>query len=123
MITGAFDSIFLPKDLTMNALKWDKDFALEQAADDVDLLKELLEIFKESLKSDIHLIEQGLAEDVAAKVCRAAHSIKGAAASLGIQGIHEIALDIEEESRAGGLGIARTKLPLLKSMREDLEGL
>lgn len=107
----------------MNALKWDKEFALEQAADDVDLLKELLEIFKESLRSDIHLIEQGLAEEVASKVCRAAHSIKGAAASLGILGIHEIALDIEEESRAGGLGIARTKLPILKSMREDLEGL
>ncbi|MDK9707899.1 MAG: Hpt domain-containing protein [Desulforhopalus sp.] len=107
----------------MNALKWDKDFALEQAADDADLLKELLEIFKQSLKSDIHLIEQGLAEDGAAKVCRAAHSIKGAAASLGILGIHEVALDIEEESRGGGLGIARAKLPLLKSMREELEDL
>ena len=107
----------------MNALKWDKDFALEQAADDVDLLKELIEIFKESFGSDIYLIEQGLEEDMAAKVCRAAHSIKGAAASLGILGIHEIALEIEEESRGGGLGAARSKLPLLKSMREELEGL
>jgi len=107
----------------MGALKWDKDFALEQAADDVDLLKELIEIFKESFGSDINLIEQGLEEDMAAKVCRAAHSIKGAAASLGILGIHEIALDIEEESRGGDLGVARSKLPLLKSMREELEGL
>lgn len=107
----------------MNALKWDRDFALEQAADDMELLQELLEIFKDSLQSDIHLIEQGLAEDGATKVCRAAHSIKGAAASLGILGIHEIALAIEEESRAGGLGIARTNLSLLKSMREELEGL
>jgi HPt (histidine-containing phosphotransfer) domain-containing protein len=107
----------------MNALKWDKDFALEQAADDAELLQELLEIFKESLQSDIHLIEQGLEEEEAAKVCRAAHSIKGAAASLGILGIHEIALAIEEESRAGGLGIANNNLSLLKSMSEELESL
>lgn len=107
----------------MNVLKWDKDFALEQAADDAELLQELLEIFKDSLKSDIHLIENGLEEEEAAKVCRAAHSIKGAAASLGISGIHEVALAIEEESRAGGLGVARAQLPLLKLLREELENL
>ncbi len=107
----------------MNALKWDKGFALEQAADDAELLQELLEIFKDSLQSDIDIIEQGLEEEEAAKVCRAAHSIKGAAASLGILGIHEIAFAIEEESRAGGLGIARDKLSLLKSLREELEKL
>ncbi len=107
----------------MNTLKWDKEFALEQAADDAELLQELLEIFKDSLQSDIHLIEQGLEEEEAAKVCRAAHSIKGAAASLGILGIHEIALAIEEESRAGGLDIAHNNLSLLKSMREELESL
>ncbi len=107
----------------MNILKWDKDFALEQAADDAELLQELLEIFKDSLRSDIELIEQGLKDQGAEKVCRAAHSIKGAAASLGIFGVHEIALAIEEESRAGGLSIAHSKLSLLKSMREELENL
>lgn len=107
----------------MNMLNWDKDFALEQAADDAELLQELLEIFKDSLQSDIHLIEQGLKDESAERVCRAAHSIKGAAASLGIIGVHEIALAIEEESRGGGLSSARTKLPLLKTMREELENL
>jgi HPt (histidine-containing phosphotransfer) domain-containing protein len=107
----------------MNALKWDKAFALEQAADDAELLQELLEIFKDSLQADIQLIELGVAQEDATQVCRAAHSIKGAAASLGILGIHEIALVIEEESRAGGLEIARSKLSLLKSMREELENL
>jgi HPt (histidine-containing phosphotransfer) domain-containing protein len=107
----------------MNALKWDKAFALEQAADDAELLQELLEIFKDSLQADIQLIELGVAQEDATQVCRAAHSIKGAAASLGILGIHEIALAIEEESRAGGLEIARSKLSLLKSMREELENL
>ena len=104
----------------MSILKWDKDFALEQAADDAELLQELLVIFKDSLRSDIHLIEQGLVEEESVKVCRAAHSIKGAAASLGIRGIHEIALAIEQESRTGGLAVARENLSLLKSMHAEL---
>jgi histidine phosphotransfer protein HptB len=107
----------------MSTLKWDKNFALEQAADDAELLQELLEIFKDSFQSDIEIIEQGLGEGGAAKVCRAAHSIKGAAASLGILGIHEIAQAIEEESRGGGLNIAHSKISLLKSMREELESI
>ncbi len=115
--------VFKLKDFIMNVLKWDKEFALEQAADDAELLQELLEIFKDSLQSDINLIEQGLEQEEAAKVCRAAHSIKGAAASLGILGIHEVALAIEEESGAGGLAIAHKNLSLLKSMRKELESL
>lgn len=108
----------------MNTLiKWDREFALEQAADDAELLKELLEIFKESLQSDICLIEQGVVEGEAAKVSKAAHSIKGAAASLGILGIHELALAIEEESRAGGITIARNNLSLLRSMWGELQNI
>ncbi len=98
----------------MNALKWDKKFALEQAADDAELLQELLEIFKDSLHSDIQLIAQGLAENSAVKVCRAAHSIKGAAASLGILGIREIALAIEEESRGGDWRWLRRNSPIYR---------
>lgn len=107
----------------MNALKWDKEFAMEQAADDRELLQELLSIFKDSLLSDVHLIEQGLDEGSAAKVCGAAHSIKGASASLGILGIKEIAVVIEEESRAGGLEAARNKLPVLQSLLHELQAL
>jgi HPt (histidine-containing phosphotransfer) domain-containing protein len=107
----------------MNALKWDKEFAMEQAADDLDLLQELLTIFKGSLQADVLLIEQGLAEGTPAKVCSAAHSIKGASASLGILGIKEIALAIEEESRAGDLDIARRKLPELQSLLQEVQKL
>lgn len=107
----------------MNALKWDKEFALEQAADDAELLEELLEIFKESLQSDLQLIEQGLAEESAAKIMGAAHSIKGAAASLGILGIQEIATEVEEDSRAGGVDVGRVKLEVLHSLLAELQAL
>ncbi len=104
----------------MNGLKWNKEFALEQAADDTELLEELLDIFKDSLKSDLQLIEQGLAEGSATKISGAAHSIKGAAASLGILGINEIAAEIEKDSRAGGIDVAREKLEALQSLFAEL---
>lgn len=107
----------------MNALKWDKEFALEQAADDAELLEELLEIFKESLQSDLQLIKQGLAEESAAKIMGAAHSIKGAAASLGILGIQEIATEVEEDCRTGGVDVGREKLEVLQSLLAELQTL
>lgn len=107
----------------MISLKWDMEFAMEQAADDKELLQELLMIFKDSLQADILLIEQGLTEGSAPQVCSAAHSIKGASASLGILGIKEIALQIEEESRDGGLEVARLKLPELRSLFHEVQNL
>ena len=104
-------------------LKWNKKFALEQAADDAELLEELLDIFKESFQSDLQLIEQGLAEESPVKISGAAHSIKGAAASLGILGIHEIAIQIEDDSRAGGLVVAREKIEVLKLLLAELKTL
>lgn len=104
----------------MTILRWDKEFALEQAADDAELLQELLDIFKDSLRSDIEAIEQGMAEGSADKVCSAAHSIKGAAASLGIMAINEVALTIENDSRGGGLDQAQALLPELKNLFEEL---
>jgi histidine phosphotransfer protein HptB len=107
----------------MNALKWNKEFALEQAADDAELLEELLTIFKESFQSDLQLIEQGLAEDSTVKIRGAAHSIKGAAASLGILGIQEIAMQVEDDSREGGMAVAREKLEVLRSLLAELQAL
>lgn len=107
----------------MNALQWDKQFALEQAADDAELLEELLEIFKDALQVDLLLIEQGLAENSAGKIMAAAHSIKGAAASLGILGIFELARQIEEDSRAGGIELARAKIGALQEMLQELKSL
>jgi HPt (histidine-containing phosphotransfer) domain-containing protein len=104
----------------MGELKWNKAFALEQAADDAELLDELVEIFKESFAADLESMEQGLGKNSVEQVGGAAHSIKGAAASLGIDGILEIAKEIEVESRAGGTSLAQAKLPELKILLQQL---
>ncbi len=107
----------------MDKLKWDKDFALEQAAEDTELLEELIEIFKESCVSDFSMLEEGLATDDAEKVCAASHSIKGASASLGIVGIRDLALDIESDSRNGSLEVAKELLEELSELLNSLQEL
>ncbi|TKB27691.1 Hpt domain-containing protein [Desulfopila sp. IMCC35006] len=107
----------------MIALKWNKKYALEQAGDDAELLEELLEIFKDSFQSDLRLLEQGLAENSAGKIMAAAHSIKGAAASLGILGIHELAMQIEDDSRGGGVDLARENIAVLQALLQELKRL
>ncbi len=105
----------------MTLLKWNKEFALEQAADDMELLLELLDIFKTSFASDVQLIEEGLIESDAGKVSAAAHSIKGASSSLGIDGITEVTRAIEEDSKSGSLDQAKTLLPQLKQMLLEVD--
>jgi len=107
----------------MNKLKWDKNFALEQAADDADLLEELIEIFKDSCRNDFRSIEKGIAEKDSELICGAAHSIKGASASLGIEGIRDVALEIESDSRNGSIAAATQKINELDELLRLLQQL
>lgn len=109
--------------VSMTLLRWNKEFALEQAADDMELLLELLDIFKASLASDIQLIRGGVTSDDADKVAGAAHSIKGASSSLGIEGITLVAKQIEDDSKTGSVAQARVLLPQLELMLVELEKL
>ncbi len=88
----------------MTDLLWDRAFALEQSGDDVELLQELLELLKSSSISDLEKINAGLSGDDGDAVADAAHSIKGAAASLGVEGLRVVAYDIEKKGRAGQQG-------------------
>lgn len=88
----------------MSDLEWDKTFANEQAGEDPELLAELLGLLSESSKSDLQKIKHGLAAGDAEAVADAAHSIKGASASLGVEGLRAVAHDIEKKGRTGQLG-------------------
>ena len=104
----------------MSRLNWNKEFALEQAADDAELLQELLEIFKDSCKKDINLIKQGIEQVDPEQVCAAAHSIKGAAASLGILGIRDVTMEMEADTRNGSLSVAKDKYDSLEELIQEL---
>lgn len=107
----------------MAQLNWDTKFAMEQAADDVDLFAELLEILKQACDADIRAIKAGLRVSSAKQVYRAAHSMKGAAASLGVAEIHELALAMELDARDGSLVMAEALYDRLEALIEELQKL
>lgn len=94
----------------MADLLWNKEFALEQTAGDEELLAELLVLFKDSSASDFAQLQQAVAALDAAGVVRAAHSLKGASASLGIEGIRQVAMAMETDARASSLRVAQEQL-------------
>ncbi|WP_136808337.1 Hpt domain-containing protein [Desulfosediminicola flagellatus] len=104
----------------MSLLKWDKEFALEQAAEDEELLNELLDIFKTSFQSDILRIKDGIKSSDAQVVAAAAHSIKGAASSLGIEGITEVTRRIEDDGKSGSIEEAVHLIPQLDHMLQEI---
>jgi HPt (histidine-containing phosphotransfer) domain-containing protein len=100
----------------MSDLKWDKAFALEQAADDEELLQELIDIFKESSLSDLALVKQSIEKGDADMGMSSAHSMKGAAASLGFLGIREVTEVMEADCREGSVAVITAKLPELEQL-------
>jgi len=107
----------------MSELRWNKEFALEQAADDEELLQELIEIFKESATSDLAKLQQSIEKGDAAMARAHSHSIKGAAASLGMDGIREITELMENDCRDGSLTVAVEVLPQLEKLLSQLREL
>ncbi len=107
----------------MDDLKWNKEFALDQAADDEELLQELIEIFKESSASDLANLKQGISKSDADMGRSSSHSIKGAAASLGLEGIRDLTAAIEEDCREGSLKVAEEKIADLENLLSLLQKL
>jgi HPt (histidine-containing phosphotransfer) domain-containing protein len=89
---------------------------MEQVDNDEELLQELILIFKESSVSDMAKLIQAVEKKDTAEVRGAAHSIKGAASSLGLEAIRDVALVIEKDCREGSLVVAREKLPELERL-------
>jgi HPt (histidine-containing phosphotransfer) domain-containing protein len=107
----------------MSGLRWNKAFALEQTADDAELLQELIGIFKDSCTSDCALIRAGISRRDGGQIASAAHSIKGAAASLGIEAIRELALAIEKDGKEGKIDAAAQRFPELEGLLVELKKL
>lgn len=107
----------------MADLQWNRAFALEQTAGDEELLEELLVLFRDSSASDLEQLRQALSADDATGVMRAAHSLKGAAASLGIEGIRHLAMAMESDARQGSIAVAREKLTTMTELLEQLKSL
>ena len=103
----------------MADLNWDRSFALEQAGEDEEILAELIDLFKQSSNSDLEKIKAAAGVQDASAMGDAAHSIKGAAASLGVESVREVAQAIEKAGRNGDLQNAMQQVPALEDLLAD----
>ncbi len=99
---------------------WNREFALEQTGGDEDLLVELLGLFRDSSAGDLEKLRQAVAAGDSDGVVRAAHSIKGAAASLGFETVRQLSYEMESEGRSGSVARAQAELPRLEKLLHDL---
>jgi len=107
----------------MGDFSWDRAFALEQASDDEELLQELINLFHDSSASDLARIKEGADENNPAAMGDASHSIKGAAASLGIESIRAVASELEKAGRSGDLAGAKKLVPDLESLLRQFKSI
>ncbi len=100
---------------------------ISQVADSMGLTEseflELLSLFVETARSDLAAIESGVSSGDAPKAANGAHSLKGAAASLGLPEICEGARLIEQAAREGKLSPAREILPSLGRYVAEIAGM
>ena len=95
----------------MSDLQWDRAFALEQAGEDEELLRELLDLLVDSSNSDLEKIKAAMDQENPGAMGDAAHSIKGAAASLGILALRDAAYALEKAGRDGKFSLAKDCVP------------
>jgi HPt (histidine-containing phosphotransfer) domain-containing protein len=76
---------------------------------------EILELLADSGKADIASLEEAIAANDAEGVVRAAHSLKGASANLGLTELSETAKDMEFKAREQDFNGIAEKMRVLKA--------
>lgn len=104
-------------------LQWNRDFALEQTAGDEELLEELIILFKDSSLSDFSKLEEAVNNNEVDGIVAAAHSLKGAAASLGVESIRALAMDIETAARENRTDNLQDRVATMESLIKQLNEL
>ena len=107
----------------MAELHWDKIAALAETAGDEALLEELLSLFREAAAEDLDRMRQAVTAGDSATAMAAAHSLKGAAASLGLESIRRLAEAVEQAGPSGAIATARETLPILADLLDQLGAL
>ncbi len=99
----------------MNVKRIMQDLGLKE-----DEVLEMMDIFIESGKSDLDMVEAALGENNIPDVARYAHSLKGAALNFGLDEITRKAQEMESEARSGALQGGFEAVALLRSMLQDV---
>jgi len=99
----------------MNIAQLARDVGLDEAD-----YREILDLFMQVAQVDLASIKAGLAAGDAGPVARAAHSLKGASANLGLPEISNEARNIEERSRSDRLDETRDAARAIEKHLADI---
>jgi two-component system sensor histidine kinase/response regulator len=97
-----------------NSAILDREVALEQIGGDEALFEEFLTILLEEAAAELTTITQAITQQDATSIERAAHSLKGGAASMGAGRVREAAYRLEIIGRNGDLSEAPQAAAILK---------
>ncbi len=80
-------------------LAWQREKFLEELDQDIELARELIALFLSSAKEQIKAMEAALACRDIALLRKKAHSLKGAAGTIYVEGLREVAFLLEKEAQ------------------------
>ena len=93
----------------------DRAMALAGLDGDEDLLREIAGLFFDDAPRLLGEIKGAVAAGDAARAWRAAHSLKGSVGNFGAPAAMRLALDVEQQGRAGNLAAMARSLPQLEA--------
>jgi len=91
----------------------DRKLALSRVGGDLELLREIGQLFLEEYPGLLARLTAAVASNDAHAVDRTAHSIKGSVANFGAQSAYDAALALEQMGRTGKLRDAQRQLGVL----------
>jgi HPt (histidine-containing phosphotransfer) domain-containing protein len=97
-----------------------KELANHLEMDEGEFL-ELIELFIDTSTSDLNHLQSAVEKGEGLNAVNAAHSIKGAAANLGLAEIYELAKKIEAGARGNHLDRTLEWIPTLRKLLERVE--
>lgn len=99
---------------------YDKKAILDRIDGDVDLFKQLIQLFVEEVPRQINHIKQAIREKDADRITLYAHTIKGSAYNIRAMELKQIAFDIEQAGKSSNFNLAASKIDTLVDTYEKL---
>jgi two-component system, sensor histidine kinase and response regulator len=93
----------------------DRAAALDRVDGDEDLLREIASLFVDDAPARLGEIKGAMAAGDAVRAGRAAHSLKGSVSNFGAPTVVRLALDLEQQGKAGDLAAMARSLPQLEA--------
>jgi CheY-like chemotaxis protein/HPt (histidine-containing phosphotransfer) domain-containing protein len=103
-----------------SAVIWDRAAMLERLMADEDMARTISEGFLDDMSKQIVRLKEYLAAGDAAFAERQAHTIKGAAATVGGEALRAVAFEMEKAGKAGDLGAVNARMDILEAAFDQL---